>query len=190
MPDDVNTDELVELVTQLSSVETLWALACLFASADDDEQVVITGRVVKEGERVPGAYDPMAALTEWHQAISQNSFIELSEKGRSDLAVLRTDLIHEEAEEVSSELKAIWSMTGDFSRARLAAELADLLYVAYGTAQLFEIDLPAVFELVHEFNMRKVDPETGKVRRREDGKVLKPEGFKSLTKEDIEAVIN
>ena len=31
---------------------------------------------------------------------------------------------------------------------------------------------------VMDTNFAKIDPETGKVRKREDGKVLKPEGWK------------
>lgn len=51
--------------------------------------------------------------------------------------------------------------------------LCDLLYVTYGAAVEMGIDLESFFELVHEANLRKVP---GPVR--EDGKKLKPEGWK------------
>lgn len=53
-----------------------------------------------------------------------------------------------------------------------AKELADLLYVVYGTAVEMGIDLDKVFAAVHESNMTKLD-ENGKPILREDGKVLK-----------------
>ena len=51
--------------------------------------------------------------------------------------------------------------------------LCDLLCVTYGAAVEMGIDLESFFELVHEANLRKVP---GPVR--EDGKKLKPEGWK------------
>jgi len=48
------------------------------------------------------------------------------------------------------------------------------------------IDLDQVFVEVHRANMDKRDPKTGKFIIREDGKVLKPEGWKER---DIKAVI-
>ena len=61
--------------------------------------------------------------------------------------------------------------------------IVDLIYVAMNAAAKTGIDLDKVFNLVHEANMKKVDPETGKVQRRGDGKILKPEGW---TPPDIE----
>lgn len=56
--------------------------------------------------------------------------------------------------------------------APMADALADLIYVAIGTAITYGIDLRPVWEEVHRTNMAK----TGGGRRR-DGKVLKPEGW-------------
>jgi len=39
-------------------------------------------------------------------------------------------------------------------------------------------DIQGAWDEVVKTNMAKVDPATGKVRRREDGKILKPEGWK------------
>ena len=52
-----------------------------------------------------------------------------------------------------------------------------MIYIAVGTALELGIPLEPVWDEVHRSNMAKVDPETGKVRKREDGKVLKPEGW-------------
>lgn len=56
---------------------------------------------------------------------------------------------------------------------------ADAIYVIVGTAVEFGLPLDAVWMIVQAANMSKVDSVTGKVIRREDGKVLKPEGWES-----------
>lgn len=60
----------------------------------------------------------------------------------------------------------------------LAKELADLVYVCFGTAQRPGIDLDTAFRLVHRSNMSKIHPD-GSYRVREDGKILKPEGWRA-----------
>lgn len=60
---------------------------------------------------------------------------------------------------------------------QVADALADVIYVAVGTALEFGIPLDRVWAEVQRSNMAKRDPATGKVRHRDDGKVLKPEGW-------------
>lgn len=63
---------------------------------------------------------------------------------------------------------------------QIAAEqdaLVDLVYVTMNGAAKTGVDFDAVFNLVHDANMKKVNPATGKVLRRQDGKVVKPEGW-------------
>lgn len=68
----------------------------------------------------------------------------------------------------------------------VADAIADLIYVLVGTAHEFGIPLEAVWEEVQRSNMAKVDAMTGKVRRREDGKILKPDGW---TPPDIASIL-
>src|SRR4029453_6442141 len=51
----------------------------------------------------------------------------------------------------------------------IAKEVADLLYVVYGTAVSYGIDMAPVFREVHRSNMSKVGG-----YKREDGKWVKP----------------
>lgn len=60
---------------------------------------------------------------------------------------------------------------------KLADAIGDMIYVLIGTALTYGIPLEDVWNEIHRTNMAKVDPTTGKVRRRPDGKILKPEGW-------------
>jgi predicted HAD superfamily Cof-like phosphohydrolase len=95
------------------------------------------------------------------------------------LIQLRADLLEEEVGEFV-----------DAARSRdivgLADALADIVYVAYGSAITFGIDLDAVVREVHRSNMTKLGP-NGEVLRRSDGKVIKSELY---TPPDVVGVLN
>lgn len=59
----------------------------------------------------------------------------------------------------------------------VADALADMIYIIVGTALEFGIPLDRVWDEVQRSNMAKVDPETGRVEKRADGKVVKPVGW-------------
>jgi len=67
------------------------------------------------------------------------------------------------------------------STEELIAEQADALvdsyYYSLNAAAKKGINLSKIFKLVHEANMDKRDPVTGKFIRREDGKIIKPPGW-------------
>ncbi|MFV0133259.1 MazG nucleotide pyrophosphohydrolase domain-containing protein [Streptomyces sp. HMX87] len=86
-----------------------------------------------------------------------------------ELAAHRGDLLAEEAAEVAEV-----SVEGPLDR--LAHELADVVYVAYGTALVHGVDLDAVIAEIHRANMSKLGPD-GRIDRRADGKVLKGEHY-------------
>lgn len=67
-----------------------------------------------------------------------------------------------------------------------ADAVVDLLVVLIGYAHSMGWPLEALWREVHRSNMAKVDPETGAVRRREDGKIMKPIGW---TAPDIAGVL-
>lgn len=81
------------------------------------------------------------------------------------LAQLRVRLLREEVEEFADA-------TERRDIVAIADALADVVYVAYGSAITYGIDLDAVVREVHRSNMSKLD-EAGRPVLREDGKVLK-----------------
>lgn len=93
------------------------------------------------------------------------------------LVALRRSLVEEEAKEVLEAIDA-----NDVED--IAKELADLVYIAYGTAITYGIPLDKVLREVHRSNMTKVVD--GEVLRREDGKILKPESYEPA---DVESVL-
>jgi predicted HAD superfamily Cof-like phosphohydrolase len=86
---------------------------------------------------------------------------------------LRSRLIQEEFEELQEAMQA-----GDLPA--IAKELADLLYVVYGTAVSCGIDMEPVFKEVHRSNMSKVGG-----YKREDGKWVKPPTYSPASLEEI-----
>ncbi len=112
-------------------------------------------------------------LTEFHQAFGQPF-------GHGDIADsrLRIALHLEENRELIEALLA-----GDLTAT--AHELADVVYVAYGTAHSLGIPLDRVIVEVHRANMSKIGPDGPKYR--EDGKLLKPPSFRPA---DVAAVLS
>ncbi len=86
---------------------------------------------------------------------------------------LRVRLIQEEFDELKEAL-----VSDDLSS--IAKEMADLLYVVYGTAVSYGIDMDPVFREVHRSNMSKVGG-----YKREDGKWVKPATYSPARIEPI-----
>jgi len=84
-----------------------------------------------------------------------------------DRRSLRAALIAEEASELQDAIETA-------NLIEIADGIADLIYVAIGTALEFGIPLERVWEEVHRTNMQKVG---GAIRA--DGKILKPEGWQA-----------
>lgn len=82
---------------------------------------------------------------------------------------LRQALLEEEACEACEAMEANDVL-------KIAQELADVVYVAYGAALTYGIDLDAAVAEVHRANMSKIGPD-GRPLYREDGKVLKGPGY-------------
>lgn len=86
------------------------------------------------------------------------------------LAQLRVRLLREEVEEFADAVDKR-------DLVAIADALADVVYVAYGSAVTYGIDLDAVVREAHHSNMSKLDAD-GRPIMREDGKVLKSERYR------------
>lgn len=95
---------------------------------------------------------------------------------------LRMRLIKEEYEEFEEAIR-------HRDIVEVADSLTDILYVTYGAAAAFGIDIDKCFEEVQRSNMSKLD-ENGNPIYREDGKIMKGPNFsepdlKSIIEENI-----
>lgn len=83
---------------------------------------------------------------------------------------LYRNLIKEEAEELEVACR-------DDDRVEMLDALLDIIVVAVGALHSLGVDAEGGWKEVMRSNFDKVDPTTGRVRKREDGKVLKPVGW-------------
>lgn len=86
---------------------------------------------------------------------------------------LRARLIQEEFDELKESM-------ANSNLSSVAKELADLLYVVYGTAVSYGIDMEPVFREVHRSNLSKVGG-----HKRADGKWVKPATYSPASLEPI-----
>ncbi|MBH0191109.1 MAG: hypothetical protein HP492_04945 [Nitrospira sp.] len=90
-----------------------------------------------------------------------------------DTKRLRIRLIQEEFDELKESM-------ANGNLAAVAKEMADLLYVVYGTAVSYGIDMKPVFQEVHRSNLSKVGG-----YKRADGKWVKPPTYSPANLEPI-----
>ena len=85
---------------------------------------------------------------------------------------------------LAEEMYEYTAAENDNDIVEIADALADIIYIACGTAVSYGIPLDKLFAEVHRSNMAKLVD--GKPLYREDGKVMKPEGW---TPPDVEGVL-
>jgi len=83
---------------------------------------------------------------------------------------LYTKLIEEEWKELSVAINNV-------DRVETLDALVDIIVVTIGALHSMGADVEGAWKEVMQTNFAKIDKETGKVRKREDGKVLKPVGW-------------
>jgi len=106
-------------------------------------------------------------VMDFHKAFGQKvgdkpELPDINERG------LRMKLLREEFEEYMEAEE-------ENDLVEIADALADLIYIACGTAVSYGIPLDKIYDEVHRSNMSKLVD--GKPIYREDGKVMKPEGW-------------
>lgn len=89
----------------------------------------------------------------------------------SDLAELYKKLIKEEVEE-------FWEAEAASDDAEQLDACFDMIWVIVGYMKARGWDCESAWDEGAKSNLSKIDPTTGMVIRREDGKILKPEGWK------------
>lgn len=135
-------------------------------------------RSVKLRPAEPDCSEALFMVAEFHSTFDLPAAREPTTSIPADLRQLRVDLLVEEVREFA-DASAAKDIVG------IADALADILYVTYGAALTYGIDLDAVVREVHRSNMSKLD-EHGRPIRREDGKVLKSALY---SKPDVVAVL-
>jgi len=106
--------------------------------------------------------NPFRDINKFHAACDQ-----LASKENYEMYLT---LIKEEFEELQEAVEAN-------DRVEQLDALIDILVVTLGAVRAGGFDGEGAWEEVMRTNFAKIDPETGKVRKREDGKVLKPLGW-------------
>ncbi len=121
----------------------------------------------------------IADVTEFHKKFVPDQLLESPAIPSIEIQKLRSKLIDEELEET------LYALVND-DLAQIADGIADSIVVLIGTALAYGIPLQRVWDEVHRSNMAKLQPD-GSVKRRSDGKVLKPDNW---TPPQIEEIIN
>ena len=109
--------------------------------------------------------NPFQDQTRFMQACDQTV-----DKPNADQFNMYLKLIEEEAEELNQAIK-------NNDRTEVLDALTDILVVTIGAIHSMGADAEGAWNEVMRTNFAKIDSETGKVRKREDGKVLKPVGW-------------
>lgn len=78
---------------------------------------------------------------------------------------------------IEEETKELAAAIGDNDPVEQLDALIDILVVTIGAIHSMGADAEGAWKEVMRTNFAKIDKDTGKVRKREDGKVLKPLGW-------------
>jgi predicted HAD superfamily Cof-like phosphohydrolase len=78
---------------------------------------------------------------------------------------------------IDEEHQELLEATLDDDRVEQLDALIDILVVTIGAIHSMGADAEGAWKEVMKTNFAKIDHDTGKVRKREDGKVLKPTGW-------------
>jgi predicted HAD superfamily Cof-like phosphohydrolase len=122
--------------------------------------------MARRPRRSNGVSRAMQSVAEFHMSFRLPHATTPQRNVGPDFGELRVELLREEFEEFKD------AVARDDTVA-IADALGDIVYVAYGAALTYGIDLDAVLAEIHRANMSKLGKD-GEPLLREDGKVLKP----------------
>lgn len=101
----------------------------------------------------------------------QEKFMRACDQTVGEINYQQKQLYFNLIEEEFNELKSAESSVEELDA------LIDILVVTVGAIHSAGFDAEGAWNEVMRTNFAKIDPATGKVRKRQDGKVLKPEGW-------------
>ena len=112
---------------------------------------------------------PLALVAEFYRRVGRDIRKEPTTKLSEAEVKLLIDLLNEEMGELRAALEKR-DLVG------IADGLGDVVYVAYGAALQFGIDLDAVVRAIHDANMTKPNSD-GSIRRSAAGKILRGDSY-------------
>jgi predicted HAD superfamily Cof-like phosphohydrolase len=80
---------------------------------------------------------------------------------------------------IQEEVEELRTAVDDNDRVEQLDALVDIMVVTVGALQSLGVDAEGAWKEVMSTNFAKIDSLTGRVRKREDGKVLKPVGWRA-----------
>jgi len=86
---------------------------------------------------------------------------------------------------IEEEWKELTVAINNVDKVEALDALTDILVVTIGAAHSMGCDIEGAWKEVMRTNFAKIDKDTGKVRKREDGKVLKPVGWEPPNLKDF-----
>lgn len=104
----------------------------------------------------------------------QSRFMQACDQTVGSMNLLQYELYYSLIKEEMAEL---FSAHANANRTEQLDALIDILVVTIGALHSMGADAEGAWSEVMRTNFAKIDPDTGKVRKREDGKVLKPQGW-------------
>lgn len=114
----------------------------------------------------------------------QEKFMRACDQSVDDYDFSQYDMYLKLIDEEVGELK---QAVVDKDKVEQLDALIDILVVTIGAIHSMGADAEGAWKEVMKTNFAKIDKETGKVRKREDGKVLKPMGW---TPPDLKPFVN
>lgn len=101
----------------------------------------------------------------------QETFMKACEQETENFSEAQYHLYKNLIKEEFEELQTAYDMEAELDA------LIDILVVTIGALHSAGFDAEGAWKEVMRTNFAKIDKETGKVRKREDGKILKPVGW-------------
>ncbi len=155
-----NGDAIIELTQELCD-EMGWTVGDNLDITMENGEVVI--RKIESEKMTTKVFDDVERF--------MNAVGHYTDKPDPSLSELYLDLIDEEYTEFKEALD-------EKNDADTLDACFDMIWVIVGYMKSRGWDCDAAWTEGAGSNLAKIDPETGKVIRREDGKILKPEGWK------------